>query len=114
MKLVCREYDPETGITDEYYSWTDEMGKAKLTIRRLQDVEPILEHNRAEFLSHEGKQPNYRDSNGTHLVARIPEILIEKWLREEGFNWYQSTDAERRRKLNDPQYRKLLVRPGKL
>ena len=110
MKLIKSSYDPATGFTDEY--WYDEMGK-KLTIRRLQDVEDTFASNKMTFNSHTGKKATYADSDGLHHVARIPLVIIEKWMRE-GFNWYNSTDAERRKKLNDRDNSKVLVRPGKL
>lgn len=111
MKLISREYDPVTGITEE--SWYDDMTK-KLTLRRLQDVENNLAHNKELYNSFAGKMPSYKDSDGLHRVASIPFVVIEKWLREEGFDWYNSTDKERRAKLNHPDNRHLLVRPGKL
>ena len=108
MHLVSSKYDPVSGFTDEL--WMDE-ATGKMTIRRLQDVEGVLKFNVEAYNNHDGV--HYNDSDGIHLVAQIPLVLIEKWMKE-GFNWYNSTDSERRRKLNDPEYRKLLVRPGKL
>ena len=111
MKLISREYDPHTGITEE--SWYDDQTN-RLTLRRLQDVERNLWHNKELFNSFTGKKPSYQDSDGLHKVASIPFVIIEKWLREDGFDWYNSTDAERRAKLNHRDNRHLLVRPGKL
>jgi len=93
------------GITEEYW-----YGDGKLTIRRLQDVEGVLDLNKQHYNSH--GNVGYGDSDGLHKVARVPLVLIEKWLREEGFDWFNSTDAERRARLNANP--KLLVRPGKL
>ena len=114
-RLVRSEYDPETGLTEEFWYAMNRTkdGPARITIRRLQDVDDILDMNRIAFNSHTGKKPNYADSNGNHHVATIPNILVEKWMRE-GFNWFKSTDKERRAKLNDRDYSKLLARPGKL
>lgn len=111
MKLIGRDYDPGTGFTDE--TWFDE-ATGKMTLRRLQDVEATLADNKVRFNMHTGKKPNYSDSNGVHHVGRIPFVVIEKWMREDGFNWYKSSDAERRAKLNHPDNRKFLVRPGRL
>lgn len=108
MRLLHRDYDPHTGITEE--AWYDD---GKLTLRRLQDVESTLADNKAMFNMHTGKKASYEDSDGVHRVARIPFMIIEKWMRE-GFNWYNSSDAERKAKLNHIDNRKLLVRPGKL
>ena len=111
MKLISSEYDPGTGFTEE--AWYDDATK-RLTLRRLQDVEATLADNKASFNLHAGKKPTYGDSDGLHHVARIPFAVIEKWMREDGFNWYNSTDAERRAKLNNRDFKDFLVRPGKL
>ena len=113
MKLHKTDYDPMTGITEEF--WYEEPkvegGPGKVTIKRYQDVDHLIARNKVEFNSHAGKKPSYADSNGVHKIAEIPIMLVEKWLRE-GFNWYESTDKERRAKLNE--HKKLLVRPGRL
>lgn len=110
MKLISSEYDPRTGFTEEH--WYNDTTN-ELTIRRLQDVEGTLDANVQAFNTHSGK--GYKDSQGgAHHVARIPLSVVEKWLREEGFDWFNSTDKERRARLNDPNNRKFLVRPGRL
>lgn len=113
MKLVKSDYDPFTGITEEF--WYEETeGKEtpnKIHIKRFQDVEHTLAMNKVAYNGH--NKAAYGDSNGMHHVATIPTILIEQWMRE-GFNWYESTDAQRKAKLNDRDNSKLLVRPGRL
>lgn len=84
----------------------------KIIMRRSQDVEHTIAQNKAKY--NEQNHASYKDSNGMHQVARIPTMVIERWLREDGFNWFKSTDAERRAKLNDPDNRGLLVRKGRL
>lgn len=114
MKLVRREYDPDTGITEEFwYEETPGEQKNRIHIRKLQDVEGVLDLNSKQRNMHSSKMPSYADSDGNHQVARIPLVLIERWMAE-GFNWYKSTDKERKAKLNNSDYKKLLVRPGKL
>jgi hypothetical protein len=45
--------------------------------------------------------------------AHIPDIIILKWLNEEGLNIYdKNAQAQLRRKLNDPDWRFLRTRPG--
>tara|TARA_R110000744_G_C19370310_1_gene562420 strand:+ start:6951 stop:7289 length:339 start_codon:yes stop_codon:yes gene_type:complete len=110
MKLINSEYDSFTGITEEF--WYDDLTN-KVTIRRLQDVQEQLDFNKQCYNNHSGI--GYQDSEGgAHHVARIPLVVIERWKTEEGFDWFNSTDKERRAKLNDPDNRFLLVRPGKL
>ena len=115
MRLIDRTYDPATGFTDEYYYHepTTPGGKGKLTIRRLQDVEGVLDLNKEECNMH-SPNANYKDSDGLHKIARIPFAILEKWLREDGFDWFNSSDKDRRRQLMKPENRFLLVRPGKL
>lgn len=115
-KLISRDYDPVTGFTDEYYyiEPTSKFETPKIRIRRLQDVESNIDNNKNLFNSFAGKKPTYSDSGGLHKVASIPLVIIEKWMKEDGFNWFKSTDKERRAKLNSPEYRYLLTRPGKL
>lgn len=108
MRLLAKKYDPKTGITEE--AWYDDQTN-KLTLRRLQDVDDTLAENRRIYNDHGRK--HYKDSDGLHHVAHIPFMIIEKWMKQ-GFNWYNSSDAERKAKLNDPDNRHLLVRPGKL
>jgi hypothetical protein len=109
MRLTASEYDPETGFTEEF--WFDEQ-TGKVTINRIQDVEGTIEANRATYM---GASKDYSDSKGgAHLVARIPLVIIEKWLREDGFDWFNSTDKERRAILNKAENKFLKVRPGTL
>lgn len=108
-QLVRREYDPVTGVTEEFWfnHETDEV-----TIRKLQDVDAQIDQNKNLFNMH-NTRPQYQDSNGQHLVARIPMVLIEKW-KADGFDWFMSTDKERRVWLDKPENAFLKVRPGKL
>ena len=99
------DYDPETGVTQ--HMWYDDRDK-KIHVRRTADVEHVFRSNAIQLAN---SPRDFHKDNGTYLKARIPNIVIEKWLRE-GFNWYQSTDTERRKKLN--QHPELHVRAGKL
>lgn len=108
LVLVARDYDPLTGITEEFYHNSEE---GTITIRRLQDVESQLSENKEMFNNH--NRASYSDSKGQHLVARIPIVIVEKW-KEQGFDWYKSTDKERRAWLDKPENAFLKVRPGKL
>jgi hypothetical protein len=111
-KLLARDYDQFTGITEE--TWYDE-DAGTITLRRLQDVEHTLAMNKVMNNMHTSKKPSFNDvKGGAYHKARIPFMVVEKWMREEGFNWFKSTDKERRAKLNDSENSKLLVRPGKL
>lgn len=106
--LIAREYDPLTGITEEF--WHSPLTE-EVTIRRLQDVDGQLDANKSMF--NQFNRASYGDSNGQHLVARIPLIIIENW-KEQGFDWFNSTDKERRVWLDKPENAFLKTRPGKL
>ena len=114
MKKIASNHEEFTGITEE--TWYDEATR-KLTLRRYLDVEHTLAMNKVLFNEHSSKKPTFTDvgkDNGMYLKARIPFMVIEKWLREDGFDWYKATPAERKTKLNDNENQKLLVRPGRL
>jgi hypothetical protein len=108
MRFVKSDYDQVTGITTEY--WFNDITN-ELTIRKLQDVEQHIEQNKQMFNSH--NRASYADSNGNHLVARIPLVMVENW-RNNGFDWFNSTDNERRAWLDKPENEFLKVRPGRL
>lgn len=75
-----------------------------LTIERVQDIEPILEHNKAL------RSLEQRSDWGRH-VASVPNVVLEKWLNEE---WERGNTSMQfgseeyyamvERKLQDPQY----------
>lgn len=109
MKRVMHTYDKFTGITEE--TFYDEENR-KLHMVRSQDVEHTLAVNKMMY--NQRKHAGYGDSDGLHHVAHIPLMVLEKWMREDNFDWYNSTDAQRRRKLNDSDNRGLLTRKGKL
>lgn len=88
-----------------------------VTVKRTQDVEPILNANRAEMNEAPTWRP-YASRRGRNLrkVAEIPNIVVEKWLKE-GINIF-SPDPEMqkkfRQKLNDYNYRYLRTYPGRM
>ena len=108
--LLYKETDHFTRVTEcAYYDDVED----KLEFERTQDAGLILETNKIQMNAH-GSHPNYSDSNGMHLAARIPMILVEQWKTQQGFDWFKSTDNERRAWLDKPEHAFLKVRPGKL
>lgn len=68
-----------------------------------EDVEPILEANkrRANATPETGRFAG----DGFHMVARIPRILIEKWMNEEGIDFFDRNDWPKIvAKLNSSEY----------
>jgi hypothetical protein len=119
MKLIKTDYDKFTGITEEFfYDDTPIPGKpgaGRITIRRSQDMDHILAQNREMYKRGGATKGNmFADSNGNHMVARIPMLAIEEMKNKYGFNWFKSTDKERKAILNHPDNRDFRVRPGKL
>ncbi len=80
-------------------------GERSIVAETVQDVEPILERNKA--LQNAGPQ---RSDWGRH-IATIPNVVLVKWLNEDGANvWRMSSDEFGkfiRRKLDDPDWRHL-------
>lgn len=83
---------------------TMEIDGDKTNISKSQDVEALLDFNKAK--SNELRKDIHSDAY--NHVASIPAILQVKWLQEEGLNIYNPTHAERlKRKLNSNEYRYL-------
>lgn len=110
MTLIKREINPHIGGLEEF--WHDsETGQ--VVIKKVADVEKTMDMVKEMHNSHAGSRPNYSDSQGAHLVARIPLVVVDLW-KEQGFDWFQSTDKERRAWLDRPENAVFKTRPGKL
>lgn len=72
-----------------------------VTFERVQDVEPILENN------HRLRSEDQKSDLGRH-IATIPNVLIEKWINEEGAPVLAMNKDEFakfiKHKLDDPDY----------
>ena len=105
MELL--DYDPFTKITTwhDYDALTD-----TTTLHSVQDVEPFLEQNKLDY--NDGSD-GWSPSRELQRVASIPNILIEKWLREEGIDVYNDNHWPAVvRKLNSSEYRHLRTGSG--
>jgi len=97
----------EPGILHEWHNNED----GSYTIVSRQDVEPILDRNKALATHNDG----YTPSRELRRVASIPLILIHKWLREEGWNALDPVNGDRlAKKLNSSEYLYLRTAPGRL
>jgi hypothetical protein len=95
----------ETGI--EYDPIDDQ-----LRVVNRQDVEPILEHNKR--LYNDGTD-GYGPTREWRRAATIPNIILEKWLKEEGIRYWDSEDTPKlMAKLDDPEWLYLRNAPGTL
>ena len=97
------DYDPMTGIS----TWFEYIPESDLTIiSRLQDVEGILELNKAMAKDTDYTKQGFKD--GWWHYASIPNVLIEKWKTEHNIDVYKKEDWPAVfKKLNDPEYRYL-------
>lgn len=104
------DHDPITGVTQYYH---DDEKTGKWAIETVQDMEPFLELNKALQ-----NQPDY-SKNGIKRewwhVARIPVLVQQKWLSEDGIDIYKKEHWPRvKKKLNDPEWRYLRTGLGRL
>lgn len=91
-------------IDSSTFSIYDE-AEDKLTIERVQDVEPLLIHNKAEA-------EDFTRYGDLCKIASIPMVLIEKWKNEEGVDIMKpGTEDFLARKLLDPDYAHLRTVP---
>ena len=109
LKLIRRELNPHIGGIEEFW-YDDETGK--VVVKKVADIQKTMDMVKEMNAQHQTK-PNYSDSHGQHLVARIPRVVIDLW-KEQGFDWFESTDKERREWLDRPENAVFKTRPGKL
>lgn len=102
MQLVGREYNPHTGVTTEM-----RLDGGRIVVEQRADVTEMIEANKRMANANSGKR--YGDGL-MHEVARIPNLIAFKWLREDGLDIYSNEPNMRRklfRKLNDPEWKYL-------
>jgi hypothetical protein len=107
MSRIFLDHDPLSGIT-EYVHPKSEGG---FLIESVQDVEPILERNKALQNHHDG----YTPSRDFKHVACIPPIVELLWRSKYGVDVYDKNHQPAvRRLLNDPEWRYLRTSPGRI
>ena len=103
MSRELLSYDPTTGMSIyfDYNELTDET-----TLEYEQDVEPMIERNKALQNDPEYSKQGIKDEMWHY--ASIPVGLQMKWLVEEGLDVYDDNAwPQISKKLNDPEYRYL-------
>lgn len=84
----------------------------ELTFINRQDCEPTLQLNKQ--LYNDGTD-GYGPTREWRRIASIPNIILEKWLKEEGIRYWDSEDTHKlAAKLDDPEWRFLRTAPGKV
>lgn len=97
-------------MSDISERWKHEQGK--VVIYREQDVQPYLDENKR--MQSESVGGWRRAARGNRrLIANIPDIVVEAWLRQ-GFNIFQVSEMELRKKLDDPDWSYLKTIPGQI
>ena len=87
----------------------------KLVVKREADVEPVLEQNKRMLRDAETGNGGYSPTRELRRVAQIPNILIEKWMIEEGLDVFKREHWPRvAKKLDDPAYAHLRTAPGRV
>lgn len=95
--------DPLLGITEIFHGSDD---GNQFTIETIQDVEPLLDLNKAK-LNEVSNSDKWGDGK---LVASIPMVIYDQWLREGIMDDQQKL----KQKLNDPDNRFMRTWPGHL
>ena len=91
--------------------WYDDF-EDKMVVNHVQDVEPLLEANKAEYLQDHGRY----ESDAVNKVASIPLVIVHQWM-QEGLNIFDNSPETQKKlmqKLNSMEFRDLRTRPGKL
>jgi hypothetical protein len=92
------------------YTWEDNPD-GSYTIQGVQDVDPLLDVNKAMATHNDG----YTPSRDMRRVASIPMHLIKMWKQTEGWNALDPDDVDKlKQKLNDPDWLWLRTAPGRV
>lgn len=85
-----------------------------LHVETKQDVQPILDSNKAERNANTSR---FRRSDDMEHVARIPMVVVEDWINRFGLNAMSPSEEDTIRitaLLNSPEYAYLKTRDMKL
>ena len=102
------------GFTDEgmiLRTYEEDEAEERMIIKSHQNIGPILENNKRLYTADDGYSP----SREWRRAASVPNIIIEKWIRELGINAYKLEDQPKiLAMLDSPEYRWLRTAPGRL
>lgn len=87
----------------------------RLIIERVQDIEPIIEANKRKFNESNGHEST-RWKGDLHHVASVPEVVIEKWCKDNGFTFAEFINDPKisKRFLNDSSNSHFRTKPGRI
>lgn len=109
MKRII-DHDPFTGVSTfmEYHADTD-----MTIVGRIQDVEPILERNKAMQNDVDYSRKGIAES--WWHEARIPNIVIEKWRKDYGVDVLNKDHIKKvKNLLNSPEWKYLKTTAGRI
>lgn len=90
----------QAGIVTTNYHWDEHT--QDFHVERVQDVEPLLERNKALQAAH---WDGFNQSRDGQLLAEIPVAIAEQWLKEGVDIFNPDHEPEVRKRLNDPALR---------
>ncbi len=104
------DHNDFTGITT-YHEYDHVSKETKISYEA--DVEDVLEANKARY--NDGTNGYESSAKEWKLAARIPPIILTKWLSEEGIDWRNRNHWPAiKRKLNSSEYLYLRTSPGRI
>lgn len=91
--------------------YTREDGNGSIDILSVQDTGALLEANKARYNDGDG----YSKDRTWRRAAEVPNVVIQKWLQEDGIDFWNPDHAKAvRAKLNSSEYLYLRTAPGRL
>tara|TARA_Y100000593_G_C4244020_1_gene303689 strand:- start:757 stop:1077 length:321 start_codon:yes stop_codon:yes gene_type:complete len=101
------DFDPVTGLKS-YHEFKD----GRNVIEYEQDVSKILDYNK--HIQNEN-QSEYRRNRDMWHIASIPQVVILKWLHEDGIDVFNDDHLDDVvKKLNDPEWAHLRTIRGNM
>ena len=96
--------------SSEYFAYDDETETSYID-HRYHDQASVIADNKAI----QGKDSGKICDGELHLVARIPPVIMHKWLVEEGLDVFNKDHAPALwKKLDDPAWKYLRVNTGRI
>lgn len=107
--MAIREFLLRSSSGIDHFLRTE--GDGSIHVESHQDAAPFLDLNKAMYTHNDGWNA---DRTGRR-IATIPNILIQKWMEEEGWNALDPQYEDRlKAKLNSSEYLYLRTAPGRV
>lgn len=100
-----RVLEKDGDVTTIYHDLGD-----KVVIQKVQDVDPIIEANKAQYNAASGWMGNMAMVH----VGRVPKVVMDRWILEDGINYLAPENKGLLlKKLEDRDNRMFKVHPAK-